>query len=579
MKKGILLLVSILFLGISAGAQTVSSITLDSESFSLAVGLTKKLTPEVLPAEADQDVTWSSSNDAIASVDDGMVEAKAEGSATITATASDGVKKATCVVTVTTAVPVSGIKFDKAATLTLNVDSVETLTASFTPSNATDKAVIFTTSDATTVDIASITQDTIIKIKALKAGTATITVKTKNGDKTATCTVTVPPVVVTKVDLGKDTVLVVGDSAILKVTITPNNATEKGVTWESKDPKIATVGTDGKVKAIAVGKTSIIVTSKSKATIKDTCIVEVTAAVIPVASVKLNKDSISIIEGDTFHLAAAILPTNATNRKVTWASNSTAIATVNATTGEVKAIKAGKTLVIVTTDNSSKKDTCIVNVRKKVILIDPVIEAQGKNGSIPLYLNAPDKETLTGSFTIKFPTGVTLDTENTKLTEAFAASSALSITPGSNNTWKVEIKKQELKSMLRALSNQKIMDIAYIVNKNVKKGDLLDVNITNAEFKFTDNTEIKEEGMTFKLKADYTTSNDIIDSEKAYAYAADNRLYIQSAKAETIYVYSLNGTLLYSGEKAEGKISVDLNIQEPIIIVKGSSGWVQKVAK
>lgn len=248
--------------------------------------------------------------------------------------------------------------------------------------------------------------------------------------------------------------------------------------------------------------------------------------------------------------------------------------------GIITAKKAGETKIIVTTDNSSKHDTCVVTVREKVILlIDPVIPAQGNKGSIPLKLNAPDKETLTGVFTVVFPAGVTIDEENTKLAEAFAASSKLSITPGSNNTWKIEIKKNELKSMLLALSEQKIIDIAYTITKNVKKGDLLDVNIKDAAFKFTDNTEIKEESMTFKLKADFTTSNNIIDGEKAYAYTVDNRLYVQSAKAETIYVYSLNGTLLYSGEKAEGKVAVDMNIQEPIIIVKGSSGWIQKVAK
>src|SRR5690554_2530725 len=123
----------------------------------------------------------------------------------------------------------------------------ETLTASITPIDATNKKVTWESSDDATASV-----DPYGKVDALKAGSATITVTTEDGNKTATCNVTVETetVAVTEVSLDKTSLtLDEGLSEYLTVTIAPVNATNKKFTWESSDETIATVEGDGKVTA------------------------------------------------------------------------------------------------------------------------------------------------------------------------------------------------------------------------------------------------------------------------------------------------------------------------------------------
>lgn len=372
--------------------------------------------------------------------------------------------------------------------------------------------------------------------------------------------------------------MTIGGRDTLKVTLTPPHPAYKNYFFISKDPKIVKV-TDfnlhGIIEGLTEGKIFVIVRNAENAKIADTCLVEVSAKAIPVESVKLNKDVLNLIEGDTVSLTATVYPANATNKKVTWHSLKNDTATVSSS-GLVKGLKVGKTSIIVTSEDGSKRDTCDVNVMERVIFVDPVITKE-KNGDFALSLMVPENETITGAFTIKFPTGVTLDFVNTKLVNGFDISSSLYVAGGSNNTWKIEIKKKDLKNMLRNSTNKEVLRIAYIINESVVDGTY-DINFSNAEFTFSGGSKIKQEKMTVKLKVDIITSNDFIESNKAYAYTAENRLFIISEKAETIYVYSINGTLVFTKEKAEGKAAFDLKIQEPVI-VKGSSGWTQKVAK
>lgn len=124
---------------------------------------------------------WSSNNKEIAEVsNNGTVTAKALGTATITATV--GSYTATCEVTV--AVPVTGVSLDK-ATMSLTAGSTGTLTATITPENATNKNLTWTSDNEAVVAVS----DGVVS--AVAAGTANITVTTADGDKTATCVVTV----------------------------------------------------------------------------------------------------------------------------------------------------------------------------------------------------------------------------------------------------------------------------------------------------------------------------------------------------------------------------------------------------
>ena len=166
----------------------VSSVSMNLSSKTLKVGATTQLTATVAPSNAsNQTVLWKSSNDSVATVSSsGLVTAKAAGTATITATARDGSgRKATATITVNE-VKVTGITVSPTSK-TMNIDATAQLTATVSPSNATNKAVTWSSSNTA---VASVSSGGLVTAKAV--GTATITATAKDGSgKTATSTIKV----------------------------------------------------------------------------------------------------------------------------------------------------------------------------------------------------------------------------------------------------------------------------------------------------------------------------------------------------------------------------------------------------
>ena len=167
----------------------VTGVTLDKTTLSLQEGATGNLVATVAPSTAtDKTVTFASSDAAIATVDNtGKVTAVKPGAADITVTTKDGSKTAKCELTVTAKqIPVTGVTLDK-STLSLEEGATATLIATIEPSNASYKAVKFTSSDDKVATV-----DNTGKVTAVKAGSADITVESlMDGSKTAKCELTV----------------------------------------------------------------------------------------------------------------------------------------------------------------------------------------------------------------------------------------------------------------------------------------------------------------------------------------------------------------------------------------------------
>ena len=254
-------------------------------------------------------------------------------------------------------VEVSSISLDKSSA-SLNVGESLTLTAIIKPSNASNKSVTWSSSNTSVATVSSIG---VVTAKA--AGTATITVTTSDGGKTATCSVTVQAktVSVTGVSLNKSSLsMTVGDTQTLTATVSPSNATNKSVTWSSSNTSVATVSSSGVVTAEAAGTATITVTTSDGGK-KATCSVTVQAKTVSVTGVSLNKSSLSMTVGDTQTLTATVSPSNATNKSVTWSSSNTSVATVSSS-GVVTAKAAGSATITVTTSDGGKKATCSVTV-------------------------------------------------------------------------------------------------------------------------------------------------------------------------------------------------------------------------
>ncbi len=256
-------------------------------------------------------------------------------------------------------VKVTGVSLNKSS-LTLTIGENETLTATVLPVTATNKNITWSTSDAKIANV-----DTTGKVTAVAKGTATITVTTEDGNKTATCAVTVGDgtVETTGVTLNKKTLsLETGKTEALTVSFTPKDATDKEVTFASGNTSVATVSDAGVVTAVAAGTTTITVSLKSNPTIADTCEVTVTPTVIKTTGVTLNKKTLSLEKGKTEALTVSFTPADATDKTVTFASDNTAVATVSAD-GTVTAVAKGTANITVTLNSDSTvSDTCVVTV-------------------------------------------------------------------------------------------------------------------------------------------------------------------------------------------------------------------------
>ncbi len=343
---------------------SVTGVSLDKTSLSMIEGDSFALTATVLPSNAtNKSVAWSSSNTSIATVSSsGLVTAKSVGTATITVKTEDGEKTATCSVTVKAkTISVTGVILNK-STLTLTEGESQSLIATVTPSNASNKEVSWSTSNPF---VATVSSSGIVTAKA--TGTTTITVKTSDGAKTATCkvTVTAATVAVTGVSLSVSSYTIkVNSSLQLHATITPSNATDQSVTWSSSNTSVATVSCDGLVSPKGVGTTTITVKTNDGGKTA-TCVITVEEVTVSVTSVSLNQSSLSMLVGDSQVLTATVLPSNASNKNVAWSSSNTSIATVSST-GRVTAISPGSATIIVTTENGGKTASCRVTVTQPV---------------------------------------------------------------------------------------------------------------------------------------------------------------------------------------------------------------------
>ena len=374
-----------------------TGVKLSETSLNLNKDESRTLTATVEPANAtNKKVTWTSSNEKIARVDqNGTIKALAAGTAEITVTTEDGSHTAKCTVNVTehqTTVTVTDVKLDKSS-LELKKGEKGALTATVLPEDATNKSVTWTSSDE---KVATVDQNG--NVKAVSEGTADITVTTADGSKKATCKVVVkdPTVSVENVKLNESSLtLRKDDSKILTATVLPQNATNKNVTWESTDKTVVSVEKNGMIKGLKAGKATIIVKTVDGEKTAE-CVVEVT---IPVTGVTISADTLTLNKNETKALKATVLPEDATNKGVTWKSSNTSVATVDPN-GNVKALKAGKTTITVTTKDGNKSASCEVTVNEPAPQPQPEPQPQPTPQLVPTPQPATDPAPVGTSVTV-----------------------------------------------------------------------------------------------------------------------------------------------------------------------------------
>ena len=279
-------------------------------------------------------------------------------------------------------IAVTGVSLNKSS-LSLEEGGSETLVATVTPDNATNKAVNWKSSASGVATV-----DGNGKVTAVKTGTATITVTTSDGSKTASCEVKVSAKIieVQSVAVSPETAVIYeGETVALSATISPENASDKSITWESRSPGIAVVDNKGVVTGVSDG--IVYIDAKAGNGIKGTCGIHVKKD-LRLKGITLSKSELELTMGKTEQLEVTFTPADAENKNVTWKSSNNAVATVSST-GEVKGMDVGEAIITATSEEGGFKATCKVKVL--AVLKPGVYWAQnrylyrdGENLNIPL---------------------------------------------------------------------------------------------------------------------------------------------------------------------------------------------------
>lgn len=322
--------------------EKVSKITLNHKSAYLSKGQKLTLKATVSNSTAtNKKVVWTSSNKKVATVNSkGQVVAKGNGTTTIKVKATDGSGKyATCTIRVITRT--TSVRLNQYYMTCIKGRSYR-LTAKVYPTNASIKKIKWTSSNP---KVARVSQSGIVT--AVGKGTCKITATNlAPGNKRATCNVTViNPIPTTAITLNKDEItLVKGGTTKITARKIPANTTE-ATKWMSNNPEVARVNQVGVVTGIRPGKTTIVAYTASG--MEATCAVEIVA---------INRTSLTLEAYDRYTMYV-----DGAEEGVLWSSSNPSVATINATTGAVFAVKAGTT--VLTATYKGCKMTCVLRVR------------------------------------------------------------------------------------------------------------------------------------------------------------------------------------------------------------------------
>lgn len=333
----------------------VSGVRLDRHECVIERDGVFRLTPEIIPSTAfNKNVSWSSSDPAVAFVGNGIVTGLAVGKADIVVKTEEGGFTDTCHVEVISTV--KEIKLDRSSAKINKGESLD-LIATVLPEDATYKDIVWSTSDDR---IAAVNEKGTVTARG--RGKCIITATSAQAPSvSASCEIEVyVPVESVAMEEGAVNIYV-GDRKQLKATVLPVDANNQVVSWSSNASAVAKVVlATGWVTAVSAG-TAIITVKTSEGGFTDVCTVTVIQGTEAVTGVELDVTNLRLRVGGTAELFANVLPVNSANKGVTWKSSDTAIASVD-TNGKVTAKGAGECTITVTTKEGGFTATCAVTV-------------------------------------------------------------------------------------------------------------------------------------------------------------------------------------------------------------------------
>jgi len=298
-------------------------------------------------------VTWASSNTAVATVQStGDIAAVGAGTTTISATSEGKTNSAPLSVSAPAPIPVASVSVSPPSG-TLQIGGTLQLSATTRDANGnvlTGRVVGWNSANSS---IATVSSSGLVR--AVAAGTVSITAASEGQTATASITVSPPPVATVSVSPAAPSIQTGATVQLSATTRDANNnvLTGRVVTWSSSNSGIASVNSSGLVTAVAAGSATITATSETKI---GTSAITVTApAPVPVATVSVSPSSSSLQTGATVQLSATTRDAGnnvLTGRVVTWSSANPSIASVNSS-GLVTAVAAGSATITATSETKT----------------------------------------------------------------------------------------------------------------------------------------------------------------------------------------------------------------------------------
>ena len=337
--------------------QPVTRVQLSADAKYTHVGKTMKLTPIFTPDNASiQGVTWTSSNKQVATVDEnGVVTGVKKGSATITAKAVDGSGR-NANITVNVQQQPESITL-KETDVTINMGSYRTLQATVLPNNTNNKKVTWTSSDESVAKVNSSGRVTPVAV-----GDCTITCQSADfPEVSATANITVNQLVTKIAFAEKEVSFDVNTSLQVFWEVSPQTATNPGVTFSTNKEAIATVDANGLITGHKRGECYI--TAKAVDGSGKTARIKVNV-LQPVEGVHMKNDSLNVGVDESISAQAVLEPADASNTNMTWTSADPTIATVKGTRTKptITGRRWGTTTITGVTEDGGYSTTATVKV-------------------------------------------------------------------------------------------------------------------------------------------------------------------------------------------------------------------------
>ncbi|MCH5273896.1 MAG: Ig-like domain-containing protein [Lachnospiraceae bacterium] len=329
-----------------------------------------------------EEVIWSSSDNRIATVENGLVTGVKEGIAVITAEQNINgiVKRAQCTVYVQSSV--TKVTLDPKE-LTLGIGKYEVIQATIEPSTLKGVSLKWVSSNE---DVLVITEAgrLSVTVKGVAGGNAVVTAINQDNVVVGFCNVQVLQPV-EGITLSETEVTArIGNTVQLRATVTPENATNQNVTWKSSNTKVATVSANGLVTMKAAGTASIICTSVDNPSVQAFCNVTVLKAV---SGVSLDIHSKEMYVGENYRMTYLVTPSDASTPSVIWTSTNTSVVAVD-NTGMLTARGVGQAEIIIKTVDGSYMDLCTIVVKQKPTNVKLSVANLTMNAGEYFYLDA-----------------------------------------------------------------------------------------------------------------------------------------------------------------------------------------------